>query len=119
MADEKPEQTTQEYDEWVASRAANKQSEPTRDDYDAWVASQKGASQDGATDTASSESEDDRIQAAVQAALAKERERVAAAAPQSLVPNHGGGIGVDNHESTWSLFDQEQAIRGEHPLQKS
>jgi hypothetical protein len=95
--------------------------EPTREDYDAWVASQQGATQEDATDEsgAPQETEDERIERAVQAALAKERERVAAASPQSLVPNHGGGIGVDNHETTWSQFDQEMAIRGEHPLQKS
>jgi hypothetical protein len=63
------------------------------------------------------ESEEDRIARAVQDALAKERERVGAAAPQSLVPNHAGGIGVDNHEATWSQYDQEQANAGQHPLQ--
>lgn len=99
MADEKPEQTTADYDEWVASRAAEK--EP------------------GAPDVTSSDTEDERIEAAVQKALAKERERVAAAAPQSQVPNHGGGIGVDNHEDSWGQHDQELANRGEHPLQNS
>lgn len=67
----------------------------------------------------SSESEDDRIAAAVQKALADERERVGASAPLSSVPNHGGGIGVDAHEGTWSLWDQEQANAGEHPLQRN
>lgn len=95
---EKPEQTTEAYDKWVADQAAkeeNGSSEPQP------------------------ESEDDRINRAVQAALAKERERVAAAAPQSQVPNHGGGIGVDNHEDSWGQYDQELANRGEHPLQNS
>lgn len=90
----------------------------TREDYDAWVASQEGASQPETEDTSATESEDDRIARAVQEALAKERERVAASAPQSLVPNHAGGIGVDNHEPTWSQYDQEQAVLGIHPLQK-
>lgn len=95
MADKPAEQTTPEYDEWVASRAADKE----------------------ASEDEPAGSEDERIEAAVQKALAKERERVAAAAPQSQVPNHGGGIGVDSHEPTWSAYDQEQANRGEHPLQ--
>lgn len=102
MADKPAEQTTPEYDEWVASRAADKEAE-----------------EDNNGSGEPIESEDDRINRAVQAALAKERERVAAAAPQSQVPNHGGGIGVDNHESTWSQYDQEQANRGEHPLQSA
>jgi hypothetical protein len=89
----KPEQTTEAYDEWVASQAAEKEDDTPAD------------------------SEQDRIEAAVQKALADERERVGAAAPQSLVPNHAGGIGVDAHEGTWSQYDQEQAQRGEHPLQ--
>jgi hypothetical protein len=92
--------------------------EPSKADYDAWVASQEGASQPETSDSAPQETEDERIERAVQAALAKERERVAASAPQSQVPNHGGGIGVDNHEPTWSQYDQELAVLGIHPLQK-
>jgi hypothetical protein len=98
MADEKPEQTTADYDEWVASRAAQKQD-------------------DDETVKSPEETEDDRIARAVEKALAKERERVAATAPISVTPNHGGGVGVDHNEETWSQYDQELATRGEHPLQ--
>jgi hypothetical protein len=105
---DKPEQTTSEYDEWVASRAAEREANK-----EANQARKEGETQETGPD----ETEEDRIQRAVEKALAKERERVGAAAPQSSVPNHGGGIGVDNHEGTWSLYDQELASAGEHPLQ--
>jgi hypothetical protein len=94
--------------------------------FEQWQNSQKNAKQESAGQASgddepsmakSSESEDDRIAAAVQKALADERERVGASAPLSVVPNHGGGIGVDAHEGTWSLYDQELASAGEHPLQ--
>ncbi len=33
--------------------------------------------------------------------------------PTAMVPAHGGGPGVDNHQSSWSLAEQEAAARGE------
>lgn len=44
-----------------------------------------------------------------EARLAKAR----ASVPQALVPDHGGGPGVDQHQASWSLAEQEVARRGE------
>jgi hypothetical protein len=41
-----------------------------------------------------------------------------AALPATLVPEHGGGIGVDTIADTWSLYDQELARHGVHPDQR-
>lgn len=33
--------------------------------------------------------------------------------PTAMVPANGGGPGVDNHQTSWSLAEQELAARGE------
>jgi hypothetical protein len=33
--------------------------------------------------------------------------------PTAMVPAHSGGPGVDNHQASWSLAEQEAAARGE------
>lgn len=47
---------------------------------------------------------------------AKYQEDLAAAkarVPVAQVPAHSGGPGVDNHQVSWSLAEQEAALRGE------
>lgn len=40
-----------------------------------------------------------------------------AALPASLVPEHAGGVGVDTVAETWSEYDRQLAIAGQHPHQ--
>jgi hypothetical protein len=58
--------------------------------------------------------------AEVEALLAEREEkanarvaRARASVPQALVPAHGGGPGVDQHQRSWSQAEQEAAQRGE------
>lgn len=44
---------------------------------------------------------------------AKETATLRAALPQAQVPANGGGPGNDNHQTSWSLAEQEAAARGE------
>ena len=39
--------------------------------------------------------------------------RARAGIPQAMVPAHGGGPGIDQHQTSWSLAEQEVARRGE------
>lgn len=45
--------------------------------------------------------------------LAASQQRVTAMTPQSQVPANGGGLGVDHHEDSWSLAQQEAANAGD------
>jgi hypothetical protein len=86
------------FQEWKASRAArpdehDEPDEPARDDIDARI-----------------ESALKKRDAEHEAEMAKMRAQV----PQTAVPAHGGGPGVDNHMPTWSLAAQEASARGEH-----
>lgn len=44
---------------------------------------------------------------------ADELAAVRATFPSAMVPANGGGPGVDNHQSSWSLAEQELAAAGE------
>lgn len=44
---------------------------------------------------------------------AEEMAEVRAQVPVAMVPMHSGGPGVDNHQKSWSLVEQEAAARGE------
>jgi hypothetical protein len=107
MADKKPpEQTTPEYDAWVASQASESDSDES-----------EPRGENTSPDTSGS---DDRLSRAdVQKLIqeAREEERSRFATPLTLVPNNAGGVGVDDHAETWSQYDQELANRGEHPFQ--
>lgn len=44
---------------------------------------------------------------------AEEMATVQAQVPQAMVAAHAGGPGSDNHQTSWSLAEQEAAARGE------
>lgn len=47
---------------------------------------------------------------------AKHAEAIAAVKsrlPVAMVPAHSGGPGIDNHQTSWNLAEQEAAARGE------
>lgn len=44
---------------------------------------------------------------------AEELAAVRAKLPVALVPAHAGGPGIDRHQASWSLAEQEHAARGE------
>lgn len=44
---------------------------------------------------------------------ADELAAVRATLPSAMVPANGGGPGVDNHQPSWSLAEQELAAAGE------
>lgn len=44
---------------------------------------------------------------------AAELEAVRARLPQLMVPMNSGGPGVDNHQRSWSLVEQQMAAAGE------
>ena len=44
---------------------------------------------------------------------AEEMASVKARLPVAMVPAHSGGPGIDNHQSSWNLAEQESAARGE------
>lgn len=78
------------------------------------MADQKAA--DKPADTSASYMSREEVEALLAERDAKAEARVArarASVPQAQVPEHGGGPGVDQHQRSWSLAEQEAARRGE------
>lgn len=55
----------------------------------------------------------ERILADREAAHREELQAARAGFPSAQVPAHSGGPGADNHQRSWSLVEQEAALRGE------
>lgn len=55
----------------------------------------------------------DKILEEREAAHREQLQAARAGFPSAQVPAHGGGPGADNHQRSWSLAEQEVALRGE------
>lgn len=94
----------------------------TRADWEKAVAEEKKAQQpdldklgkgDGDKPADDFDTRFEKAMAAERAKHEKEMQATLARVPQLDVPAHSGGPGNDNHQRSWSLADQEAAMRGD------
>lgn len=64
-------------------------------------------------DTVYTKSDVDKMLADLKDELSKANQKIAARIPNALIVQNGGGPGNDNHQSSWSLAEQELAQAGE------
>ena len=108
-----------EFQAWRASRQQEHNTDPQTVEAPANVVPPETTSGGGGMTRAEVEAmlkERDEAHAKELRGLRTELATARASLPQTLIPEHSGGFGVDSLASTWSQYDQELARSGEHPF---